>query len=121
MPDTEASQNVYDFITSQQSSYQALGVQIADNYEWSMWKHINITVLYKNSQYAEHVKTSDEPFKNITRPILNLQYRAEGFDVKDIELYVNEAKNYFKSFLVKKKHEQWARENNLDTFIDDLV
>src|SRR3990167_6021098 len=93
---------------------------VIENWEWSFREHVRLTVLYKNSQF-DTGKSDDKPFKNIIRPILNLQYRAEGFDVKDIVFYVNDKENYYKSFLVKKKFEKWARENHLDTFIDELV
>ena len=86
-------QDIYEFITSEESSFKALPIIVSDGYEWSFARHVKLTNLYKNSQY-ETGKSDDKPFKNITRPILNLQYRAEGFDVKDIELYVNESKNY---------------------------
>lgn len=112
--------DIYSFISAEENAYQSLPIQVSDGYEWHMAKHIKLTNLYKNSQY-ETGKNDDKPFKNITRPILNLQYRAEGFDVKDIELFVNEAKNYYKSFLLKKYHEKWSRENEIDIFIDDLV
>ena len=32
-------------------------------------------------------------------PILNIQFRTEGFDVKDIELYVDKPDEYFKSLV----------------------
>lgn len=112
-------QNVYDFIVREENAYQ-LPVSVIDGYQWSMKEHINTTVLYKNTQYKTG-NSDDKPNKNITRPILNLQYRAEGFDVKDIELFVNDVKYYFKSFLVKKFHEKWAREHEIDTFIDEMV
>jgi len=113
-------QNVYELITTEKNNYETLPVPITDNYEWSMYEHINKTILYKNSQYVTG-KSDDKPFKNITRPILSLQYRAEGFDVKDVELYVNNSKHYWKSFLVRKFHDKWARDNDVDTFIDELV
>src|SRR3990167_8611212 len=97
--------SVFDFIRAEETSYQTLPVQIVDGYEWHMPEHIKLTVLYKNSIYSTG-KDDNKPFKNITRPILNLQYRSEGFDVKDIELFVNERKNYYKSFLVKKFHDK---------------
>ena len=112
--------NIFEFITSQATAYKSLPVSVAENYEWSMWKHITTTILYKNSQYLSG-KSDDKPYKNIIRPILNLAYRAEGFDVKDIVLFINDSMTYFKSFLVKKYHEKWARENVIDTFIDELV
>src|SRR3990167_5847295 len=102
--------NIYEFITTEENSYKALGIEVSDGFPWHMACHIKLTNLYKNSQF-ETGKDDNKPYKNITRPILNLQYRTEGFDVKDIELYVNEAKNYYKSFLLKKYHEKWAREN----------
>src|SRR3990167_10290066 len=112
--------NIYDLIKSEETAYQTLPVSVVENYEWNMFKHIKTTALYKNSQYLSG-KDDNKPFKNIIRPILNLAYRAEGFDVKDIQLFINDVKNYFKSFLIRKFHEKWARENNIDTFIDKMV
>ena len=112
-------QNSYDFITTNEAAF-LLPVKIVDNLEWSAKEHINTTILYKNSTYKSG-KDDNKPFKNIIRPILNLQYRAEGFDVKDIVLFINDKYKYFKSFLVRKYHEIWARQNDLDTFIDEMV
>lgn len=89
-----------------------------------MHTHIQKAILYKNSQFIEGNSDAErqfKPFKNIIRPILNLQYRAEGFDVKDIVLYVDSSGKYHLSFLAKKYHEKYARDNGLDTFIDELV
>jgi len=119
MTDTNIKQDVYEYIVTEETNYQQNDIQVVDGYDWSMYQHIRLTLLYKASKYSE--AGPDRPFKNILRPILNLQYRAEGFDVKDIVLYVNEAKNYFKSFLVKKFHNKWARDNGIDTFIDRIV
>jgi len=114
------AKDIFELITQEEVGYQTLPVNVIENYDWSMTDHIKKSVLYKNSQYLTG-KDDNKPFKNIIRPILNLQYRAEGFDVKDIILFVNDVKNYYKSFLVKKYHEKWARENKIDTFIDEMV
>ena len=53
--------------------------------------------------------------------MLNIQYRTENIDVKDIEIYVDDPEFYHQSFLLKKFHEQWALEQGMDTFIDELV
>lgn len=111
---------IYDLIRNEETAYQTLPVTVIDGYEWNMSEHIKKTVLYSNSRYSSG-KLGDRPFKNIIRPILNLQHRAEGFDVKDIQLFVDNPKDYYKSFLCKKFHEKWARANEIDTFIDDLV
>jgi len=114
------AKDIFDLITTEESAYQTIPVPVIEDYEWSMPLHIKTTVLYKNSQYLTG-KDDNKPFKNIIRPILNLQYRAEGFDVKDIVLFVNDSEKYYMSFLVKKYFEKWARENKLDTFIDGMV
>jgi hypothetical protein len=115
------TQNIFDYIKSEETGYQTLPVQVISGYEWKMFEHIKLTVLYKNSRFSTG-NSDDKPFKNIIRPILNLQYRAEGFDVKDIVIFVENAYQYFKSFLIKKYHDtKWARENGIDTFIDELV
>lgn len=112
--------SINELITAETTAYQSLPITVADGYDWSMARHINTTVLYLNSQYLTG-KSDSKPFKNIIRPILNLAHRAEGFDVKDIQIFLNNSKKYFKSFLLKKYHEKWARENQIDTFIDKMV
>lgn len=97
---------------------------IVDGWEWNMKEHIRLSTLYKNSQFAHNnsqTDREDRPFKNIVAPILSLQYHAVGFDVKDIILYVDEEDEEFKSFLAKKYHTRWAVENQIDSFIDEMV
>jgi len=93
----ETKQDIFSYIKTEEANYQSLPIQISEGYEWSMFKHIKLTLLYKASKF-ETGNTDNKPFRNIMRPILNLQYRAEGFDVKDIVLFVNSAKNYYKSW-----------------------
>jgi len=112
--------NIYDFVAQETIAYQTIPVTVSENYEWSMMQHINTTILYKNSKYTTGNR-EDKPFKNIIRPILNLEYRAEGFDLKDIILFVDDAEKYFMSFLVSKFHDIWARKNDIDNFISDMV
>ena len=63
-------------------------------------------------------KNDYKPVKNITRPILNLQHRTEDIELKDVQIYVNDADKYHLSFLVKKYHDDvFVQENDLDTFL----
>lgn len=112
--------DIYELVTTEETAYQTQRHAVTDKWDWSMNEHINLTVLYKNSVFSTG-KNDDKPFKNIIRPILMLQYTAEDFDVKDIELFVNDPALFYKSFLVRKFHDKWALENHLDKFIDEMI
>jgi len=108
--------NIYDYITMMENEYeQPISL---DGWEWSMKEHIHTSFFYKHGRLLTG-NADDKPVKNITKPLLNLQYRAEDIDVKDIELYVDNPTAYHLSFLVKKYHDDvFVVENDLDTFID---
>ena len=113
-------EDIFDLITSETASYETTPVIIMGVWNWNMFNHVKLSSLYKNSVYSDG-QHDDRPFDNLTLPNLRLQYRTEGFDVKDIAVYINHSKTYFKSMLVRKFHEQWAMEQGLNTFIDELV
>lgn len=116
--------NVYDYILSESTAYKTTPITVVEGYEWNMYEHTKKTVIYKNSQLLSGKDTSDndnKPVKNIIRPILNVAYRSEGFDVKNIEPFVNDSDNFYKSMLVRKFHNKYARKYGLDTVIDDSV
>src|SRR3990167_3997375 len=110
--------DIYQLIKNEEENFK-LDINVTENWRWNLRKHIEKSLNYKNSVFNQG--TADRPFKNITRGILNLQYRSEGFDVKDILLYAEGVKEFHKSLLIKKFHDRWAKENNVDEFIDKLV
>ena len=113
--------SIFEFAVQEETAYK-LPIEPVEGWSWSMPSHLRRSTLYKNSQFEEkNDYRNKRPFKNIIRPILNVQYRTEGFDVKDIVPYVDNEDNYYKSFLVKKFHDKWAIENQIDTFIDNVV
>lgn len=115
--------SIYNFIKEQETAY-AIAIRMNDAWDWGMREHIKLSTLYKNSQFATGNNQSQrdgKPFKNIVRPILNLRYRAEDIDVKDILLYVDDPEEYHLSFLVKKYHDDvFIQEHDLDTYLDEL-
>src|SRR3990167_6488463 len=113
----QQKKDIYEYITEEEAAF-ALDIPIVDSWDWGMRDHIRKTVLYKHGQLVCG-KTDDNATKNITLPILRLRYRTEGFDVKDIQLYVDDSESYWKSFLVKKFHERFAAQYKIDTFIDE--
>jgi hypothetical protein len=112
---------VFEYITDEETAYKTRPVPVADGWEFHMYEHVRRAFMMKHSKFWKGNNDGKRPFKNIIWPILNVGYRTEGFDVKDITPFVNEEKNQYKSFLVKKKHPRWAREHDLDTFIDEVV
>jgi len=110
--------NVYDYIKTEESSYQSTPIDL-QGWEWSMPKHIKTAFYYKHGRLLTG-NTDDKPVKNIVRPILNLQYRTEDIDVKDILLYLENKDKFHLSFLVKKYHDDiFVQKHNLDEVWDD--
>ncbi len=117
------TKDIHEYVKQQEAAFILPITVPGTDWEWNMKEHIRLTTLYKHSQFSvgnDAKSRDDKPNKNIIRPILNLQYRTEGFDVKDITLYIDDSKQFFKSFLVKRFHERWAVENKIDTLIDDV-
>jgi hypothetical protein len=110
--------DVYEYIRQEEINYKTMRVPVTDGYEWSMPEHIRKCTLYRDSKFTSGADDGSRPFKNIVRRIVNLQHYATGFDVKDIEPFVDNPDDYFKSLMVRKYFEKWARANGLDTYID---
>ncbi|MBR1146684.1 hypothetical protein [Bradyrhizobium sp. AUGA SZCCT0431] len=113
--------NLFDWVRAEEANYKTGKVTVSDGYEWSMYDHIRRSTLYRDSKFTEGANDGTRPYKNIIRRIITLQHVATGFDVKDIEPFVNDSQNFYKSFLTRKYHPKWARKHNLDTFIDEGV
>ena len=109
---------IFDYITRQEIAFkQPVSVNTKD---WNFKDHVIRSALYRDSDIVG-MKNDFVPIRNITRPILNLNYRTEDIDVKDIQIYVDEPDAFHLSFLVKKYFEDvFVVENDLDSFIDSL-
>lgn len=113
--------DIFSYIIEQEGAFTK-PIPIESNWYWGFQQHVLRSFSYKHSQFEDdNDDRSERPFKNIVRPMLNLQYRSEGFDVKDIDIYVDNADTYYKSFLLRKYYQKWALKNEMDTFIDDVV
>lgn len=115
--------SIYDFITQQETKFK-LPIPVIEGWDWNFLEHVKVSTLYKYGQLesGKNKGTIDEkPVKNIVVPILNLRYRAEDIDVKDITLYVDDPEIYHLSFLIKKYHDDvFVVENDFDTYFDEL-
>ena len=113
--------NPYDYIVAEQNNYKTVRVPISDSVDWNMPEHVERCFNVSNGWYHKGKNDGTRPYQDIVTPIVNVAQRSEGFDVKDIVPFVNQPDADHLSFLIKKYHQKWARKNELDTFIDELV
>jgi hypothetical protein len=111
---------VFDYILNQENLYQTVPITVTEGYEWSMYEHCKRTLMYLNSRF-ESGDFGDRPFNNIILDKINLQHRAVDIDVVDVNIYVDNPEEYYKSFLTRKYHEKWAREIDLGEFLNDMT
>lgn len=113
--------NIFDYIKEEEAAFKVTQVPVADGYEFNLYEHVRMSTLFRDSKYTKGANDFSRPFKNIIRRIRNIALVAMDFDVKDIEPFVNDADNYYKSLFFRKFHPKWARKHNLDTFIDEMI
>ena len=116
------TESIYDFIKQSEKSFQ-WAIPVDKNWNWSMKDQIRQSILFKHGKFwnATNEWENKMPFRNIALPILNLQYRAEDIDVKDVLLYVDDPDLHHLSFLVKKYHDEvFVKEHDLDTLFDEI-
>lgn len=112
---------VFEYIENEKTAWKTTRVPLTGSKDWNMSEHIERCTNVANAWFHTGNNDGIRPYDDIVTPIINVAFRSEGFDVKDIVPFVNDAVNYYKSFIIKKYHPQWARKNQIDTFIDDVV
>lgn len=117
----DTQQTVLDYIITEESSFKTTRIPLTTSKDWSMHEHIERCTNVANGWFHKGKNDGERPYKDIVTPIINVAFRSEGFDVKDIIPFVDNIENSYKSFLVKKYHPKWARKNGIDTFIDEVV
>jgi len=112
---------IHEYIKTEENNYNTTRIPITNSKDWSMKEHIERCTNVANGWFHSGKNDGLRPYDDIVTPIIDVAFRTEGFDVKDIVPYVDDVKNFYKSFLIKKYHPQWAREHNIDDFIDEVV
>lgn len=114
-------QDVYSYIQSEQNNWKITRVPLTRSKDWNMSEYIERCLAVSNGYFFEGKNDGNRPYDDIVTPVIDVAFRLEGFNVKDIVPYVNGIHEAYKSFFVKKFHPQWARKNQLDTLIDEVV
>ncbi len=113
--------DVFAYIAAEKANWRTARIPLTRSKDWNMYEHIERCKNVSNGWFHKGANDGLRPYNDIVTPIIDVAFRSEGFDVKDIVPFVNESANYYKSFLIKKYHPQWARKHELDTFIDEVV
>lgn len=114
-------QTVFDYIKQQETSWKTSRVPIISSKDWNMAEHIERCTAVANGWFFTGKNDGLRPYDDLVTPIINVAFRSEGFDAKDIVPFVNKASNDHLSFIIKKYAPQWNRKVELDTIIDDVV
>jgi hypothetical protein len=116
--------NVYDYILEEETDFKTRDIPLGSNWKWNMYKHVDLSFHLVNSQFYKNDNGQDtfsRPFNQIILPIRNVNVRSEGFDIKDIEIFVDNKDQYYKSFIARKFHNAWAKKYGIDNAIDESV
>ena len=112
---------VFDYIKQEENNFKTVRIPLTRSKSWNMSEHIERCTNVANGWFHTGANDGLRPYDDIVTPIVNVAFRSEGFDVKDIVPYVNDIHQNYKSFIIKKRLPQWARKYELDTLIDDIV
>ena len=113
--------DIFTYITQQETLYQTDEIRVLDNWNWNMRNHIQMSLMLKYGVFTTGDNNWLRPFKKIIYPLLNIRYRAEDIEVKDIVLYADHENGRVLSFFLKRYYEDvYIKENNLDTLIDKM-
>lgn len=116
------NKEVFSYIKTNETSWRTERVPLTNSKSWNMYEHIERCTNVSNAWF--HKGSNEDglrPYDDIVTPIINVAFRSEGFDVKDIIPFVEDVDEAYKSFIIKKYQPKWARKYELDTFIDEVV
>lgn len=114
-------QTVFDYIKSEENRFRTERVPLTTSKDWNMLEHIERCTNVANAWFHTGKNDGLRPYDDIVTPIINVAFRSEGFNAKDIVPFVDDADRAHYSFIIKKYAPQWNRNHELDTFIDDVV
>ena len=114
-------QDVFSYIKGQETAWKTQRVYLTGSKDWSMFEHIERCTNVANGWFHTGKNDGNRPYDDLVTPIINVAFRSEGFDAKDIVPFVENQNKSYMSFIIKKYAPQWNRKVELDTIIDDIV
>lgn len=112
---------VYEYIKQEENNWRVVRVPITKSKDWNMSEHIERCTNVANGWFHSGNNDGTRPYDDIVTPIINVAFRTEGFDVKDVVPFIENPDEDYKSLLIKKYHPLFARKNLLDELFDEIV
>lgn len=115
-------ESIYDFVKSEENSFETDEIRVGDNWNWNMRKHIQMIFHLKNGVFYTGENDFMRAFKAVMRPLLRLSYWTEDLEVKDVTFFIENIDGRVLSFLIKKYHDEvYCRENDVDFLFDQIT
>lgn len=112
---------VFDYIKAEENTWKTVRIPLTSSKDWNMYEHIERCTNVANAWYHSGKNDGTRPYDDLVTPIINVAFRSEGFDAKDVVPFVDDVSKSYMSFIIKKYHPQWSRKVELDSIIDDSV
>lgn len=114
------SPSIFKFIEEQESAFDTDEVSVLDNDKFNLKRHINMSLALIRGIFVTGENNWLRPFKKVIQPILNIRYRAEDIELKNVSLYVENDSERVSSFFIKKYHDEvYVKKHDLDSFFDE--
>ena len=114
--------SIYSYIKGEESKFETTAIRVGHNWMWNFRNHVQMIFHLKNGMFFTGENNWLRAFKNIMEPILNLAYWTEDIEVKDVVFYIENTTGRVLSFFIKKYHDEvYVKENDLDTFFDEVT
>lgn len=115
-------ESIYDFVKSEENSFETDEIRVGDNWNWNMRKHVQMVFHLKNGVFYTGENDFMRAFKAVMRPLLRLSYWTEDLEVKDVVFFIENMDGRVLSFLIKKYHDEvYCRENDVDFLFDQIT
>ena len=84
--------DVFSYITTEENNFKTVRVALTSSKDWNMSEHIERCTNVANAWFHKGANDGMRHYDDIVTPVIDVAFRTEGFDVKDIVPYVDDVK-----------------------------
>ena len=76
---------------AEENNFKTVRVPLTRSKDWNMNEHIERCTNVANGWFHSGKNDGLRPYDDLATPIIDVSFRSEGFDVKDIVLFINDS------------------------------